>query len=190
MWRGCVCAAFLILAAQAAWLSKFGICHEAHFSAFQACSRPAPWVPVPDGNRWWPQYSSGATGARAQEAFGLRPELAGRMGSPPPTIRKRADFLAANRGSRVVTPAFILLVRRRDDGDSGLRAGFTVTKKIGGSVVRSRLKRRLREVVRLELADCGVAGADHVLIGRTAGLARDFDAMRADLVKACARIGQ
>lgn len=109
------------------------------------------------------------------------------MGSPPPTIRKRADFLAANRGARVVTPGFILLVRRRDDGDSALRAGFTVTKKIGGSVVRSRLKRRLREVVRLELASCGLAGADHVLIGRTAGLDRDFEAMRADLVKACAK---
>jgi len=115
--------------------------------------------------------------------------LAGRSSSPPPTIRKRADFLAANRGARVVTPGFILLVRRRDDADSGLRAGYTVTKKIGGSVVRSRLKRRLREVVRLELVDCGVAGADHVLIGRTAGLSRDFEAMRADLMKACAKAG-
>lgn len=66
-----------------------------------------------------------------------------------------------------------------------MRAGFTVTKKIGGSVVRSRLKRRLREVVRLELAACGLDGADHVLIGREAGLTRDFSAMRADLVRAC-----
>lgn len=109
------------------------------------------------------------------------------MGSPPPTIRKRADFLAANRGTRIVTPAFILLIRQRGDSDPALRAGYTVTKKIGGSVVRSRLKRRLREIARLELPGCGLAGADHVLIGRSAGLTRDFAAMRADLIRACAK---
>lgn len=88
-----------------------------------------------------------------------------------------------------MTPGFILLVRKRDDG-AALRAGFTVTKKIGGSVVRSRLKRRLREVVRLELGDCGLASADHVLIGRAAGLLRDFAAMRGDLIRACEKAGQ
>jgi ribonuclease P protein component len=109
------------------------------------------------------------------------------MISPAPTIRKRADFLAANRGFRVVTPGFILLIRKRGDADPVMRAGYTVTKKIGGSVVRSRLKRRLREIVRLELTACGSPGADHVLIGRTAGLERDFTAMRADLARACAK---
>lgn len=109
------------------------------------------------------------------------------MASPPPTIAKRADFLAANRGKRFVTPGFILLIRAREP-DAPMRAGFTVTKKIGNSVVRSRLKRRLREVVRLGLAEHGHPGADHVLIGRDAGLTRDFAAMQADLAKACARL--
>ncbi len=68
-----------------------------------------------------------------------------------------------------------------------MRAGYTVTKKIGNSVVRNRLKRRLREVVRLALPDHGHAGADHVLIGREAGLTRDFAQLRADLEKALAR---
>ena len=108
------------------------------------------------------------------------------MASPPPTIRKRADFLAANRGRRVVTPGFILLVNLRGDDDPTMRAGFTVTKKIGNSVVRNRLKRRLREVVRHGLAD-GVPGADHVLIGREAGLARPFDQLQADFARALAR---
>lgn len=108
--------------------------------------------------------------------------------SPPPTIQKRADFLAANRGKRFVTPGFILLIRQRDEPTLPSRAGYTVTKKIGNSVVRSRLKRRLREVVRLGLAEHGHAGADHVLIGRDAGLSRDFADMQADLARACARL--
>ena len=112
------------------------------------------------------------------------------MASPPPTIRRRADFLAANRGARVVTPGFILLVRARGDDNAAMRAGFTVTKKIGNSVTRNRLKRRLREVVRLALADAGQPGADHVLIGRDAGLNRPFAALQADLVRALARLSR
>ena len=73
--------------------------------------------------------------------------------------------------------------------DLGLRAGFTVTKKIGNAVVRNRLKRRLRAVVRAVLPAAGIAGADHVLIGRSAGLTRDFAALKADLVTALVKCG-
>lgn len=68
-----------------------------------------------------------------------------------------------------------------------MRAGFTVTKKIGNSVVRSRLKRRLRALARDVLPVHGVAGADHILIGRADGLTRDFAVMAEDLRKALAR---
>ncbi len=78
----------------------------------------------------------------------------------------------------------MLLVRVRDDGDAGLRAGFTVTRKIGNSVVRNRLKRRLRALAREILPEAGVAGADHVFIGRGDGLTRDFAALAVDLRKA------
>jgi ribonuclease P protein component len=65
-----------------------------------------------------------------------------------------------------------------------MRAGYTVTKKIGNSVIRNRLKRRLREIVLLTLPTHGHLGADHVLIGREAGLTRDFAVLKADLEKA------
>ncbi len=99
----------------------------------------------------------------------------------------RRDFLAANKGRRAVTPGFILLVHPRDDGDSAVRAGFTVTKKIGNSVVRNRLKRRLRALAWALLPVDGHPGCDHVLIGRGDGLARDFAALEADLAKALRR---
>ena len=66
----------------------------------------------------------------------------------PERIRLRRDFLAANQGRRVPTAGFVLLVRQREDGNAAMRAGFTVTKKVGNSVVRNRLKRRLREIDR------------------------------------------
>lgn len=106
------------------------------------------------------------------------------MARAPATIRLRRDFLAANKGRRVATPGFVLLVNPRDDGDALVRCGFTVTKKIGNAVVRNRMKRRLRALSRELLPAHGIGGADHVLIGREAGVERDFAAMRAELERA------
>ncbi|WP_277970287.1 ribonuclease P protein component [Sphingomonas echinoides] len=103
-------------------------------------------------------------------------------------MARRADFLAANAGKRAPMPGFVLLMRRRDDGSPAMRMGFTVTKKVGNSVIRNRLKRRLRALARELLPVSGVAGADHVLIGRSGGIERDYAAMRSELTKALAKV--
>lgn len=87
-------------------------------------------------------------------------------------------------------PGFVLLVHDRQDGDPAKRVGFTVTKKIGGAVVRNRMKRRLRVLARELLPELGVAGADHVLIGRAGGVERDFGVLRAELAKALRKLGK
>jgi len=102
-------------------------------------------------------------------------------------MRRRAEFLAANGGRRVPMPGFVLLVRPRGDGDSAMGVGFTVTKKIGGAVIRNRMKRRLRALVRAALPGAGIAGADHVLIGRSGGVERDYALLGAELTKALAK---
>lgn len=81
-------------------------------------------------------------------------------------------------------PGFVLLVRPREDEDPGIRIGYTVTKKIGGAVVRNRMKRRFRALAAELLPTNGIAGADHVLIGRAGGVERDFAQMRAELLRA------
>jgi|GEM_PF-311232 len=103
-------------------------------------------------------------------------------------MSKRADFLAANRGRRAPMPGFVLLVRERADGDPAMRYGITVTKKIGGAVIRNRMKRRFRVLARELLPVLGVPGADHVLIGRSDGIERDVTLLRAELETALRRV--
>jgi ribonuclease P protein component len=100
-------------------------------------------------------------------------------------ITKRADFLAANAGTRNARPGFVLLTR--PNGGQGIRFGITVTKKIGNAVVRNRMKRRFRELLRAALPAEGLADHDHVLIGRAGGIERDFHLMAEELSKALAR---
>ncbi|MCE7795180.1 ribonuclease P protein component [Sphingobium sufflavum] len=102
-------------------------------------------------------------------------------------MTRRADYLAANRGQRQTTPGFILLVRDRRDGDPAARLGITVSKKVGGAVVRNRMKRRFRVLGRELLDAHALPGSDHVLIGRKDGVERDFAALRAELQAALAR---
>ena len=85
-------------------------------------------------------------------------------------------------------PGFVLLVRPRDDDDPKMRVGFTVTKKIGNAVVRNRMKRRFRALARDLLPEFGVAGADHVLIGRAGGIERDFASLAAELKRALRKV--
>jgi ribonuclease P protein component len=149
---------------------------EAHLSAEQPGPQAAPRVPQPHGNRRRPQGAECPPRARPQEAQRLT------------NIRKRADFLAANGGLRTTTPGFILLVRDRKDADPGMRVGFTVTKKIGGAVVRNRMKRRFRALAREIVSASGFAGADHVMIGRANGIERDFGLLRIELAGALDRL--
>ncbi len=106
----------------------------------------------------------------------------------PPAInvlRRRADFVAANKGLRVARPGFVLLAHR--NGGHGMRYGITVTKRIGNAVVRNRMKRRFRALLREVLQEHGMADTDHVVIGREGGIERDFGLLRTELLAALER---
>ena len=94
-------------------------------------------------------------------------------------LRQRADFLAAATGVKIPAAAFVLQAKRR--GDQGpARFGFTVSKKVGNAVERNRVRRRLREIVRLIGAVRIRAGHDYVLVGRRAALALPFERIKQD----------
>ncbi len=68
-----------------------------------------------------------------------------------------------------------------------VRIGFTVTKKIGNAVVRNRMKRRFRALARELAAEPRHCRADHVLIGRSGGIERDYATLRDELTRALAK---
>jgi len=69
----------------------------------------------------------------------------------PSSLRllRHADFERVYKeGRRHFASHMTVFYLRRDAGD-GLRVGFTVGRVLGGAVQRNRIKRRLREAVRL-----------------------------------------
>jgi ribonuclease P protein component len=102
-------------------------------------------------------------------------------------LRQRRDFLAAATGAKAPVSGFVLqALDRREDGP--VRVGFTVSKKVGNAVERNRVRRRLREVVRLTEPGRMRAGHDYVLIGRRAALNLPFGRLIEDFESALARV--
>jgi len=69
-------------------------------------------------------------------------------------LKKRKDYVKVARGARTPRCGFLLQSIRRAEGpadvvEADARFGFTVTKKMGNAVVRNRIRRRLKEAVRL-----------------------------------------
>ncbi len=100
--------------------------------------------------------------------------------APVKRLKKRAEFLAVRQGEKRRGPYFLLETKTRGDTD-GARVGFTVTKKVGNAVVRNRVKRRLREAVRLSATADMAPDSDYVIVGRRDVLGAPFTAIQAEL---------
>jgi ribonuclease P protein component len=114
-------------------------------------------------------------------------------------LPNRRDFLRVQAGRRVAMPGFVLQVAPvpadllpadlpADLALPAIRVGFTVSRKVGNAVVRNRVRRRLREAARLVIPGQARPDLDYVLVGRQAAIARDFGALRQELVEALKRL--
>ena len=63
-------------------------------------------------------------------------------------LKRRRDFLKTGKGPAWKARSVIVQARGRGDEDPA-RIGFTVTRKLGNAVRRNRIRRRLKEAVRL-----------------------------------------
>jgi ribonuclease P protein component len=109
------------------------------------------------------------------------------------TLKRRSEFLRIRGGRRWSSPAFVIEMRARDaSSDSSAvtaaRFGFTATKKLGNAVTRNRIRRRLKEEVRIVAPGRAKAGCDYVLIAREAAASRPFAALERDLIAALGRL--
>ncbi|MGJ8622749.1 MAG: ribonuclease P protein component [Yoonia sp.] len=125
----------------------------------------------------------------------MKPPVGPETGTPAVSVclqvlKKRADFVRASSARRQGTAGIHLQARKRPEGEaSGIRVGFTCSKKVGNAVARNRAKRRLREVARIVLPELGRDGWDYVLVGRkdtTAAL--PFDTLLADMRRAMRKV--
>jgi len=109
-----------------------------------------------------------------------------RASRPYGVLRKRSEFLAVRRGTKV-RGAFVLVEASERD-DAGMpRVGLTVSRKNGNAVKRNRIKRRLREAVRLHGAGDMADGNDYVIVSTPKVLRAPFDALCADVSSAFAQ---
>ncbi len=126
---------------------------------------------------------------------------------PPQRLARRAEFLAAAKGQRFQSRSFSLqaTVRKNPcvaDPASGLeggpaaevrlgaaRFGFTVTKKIGNAFLRNRIRRRLKEALRLASDLPARPGHDYVIVARNNALSQSFAALQDELRRALAGLG-
>jgi ribonuclease P protein component len=103
---------------------------------------------------------------------------------PLPSLRSRREFAAVLRDGRR-TRRGRLAVAARANGLAVPRVGYAVGRRVGGAVVRNRVRRRLRELMRLEVrAGMALAGWDVVVTALDGASATPFQRLGADLHEA------
>lgn len=81
-----------------------------------------------------------------------------------------------------MTPYLVVYCKR--NGTDTSRVGYTVSTKLGKAVVRNRVRRRLREIYRLN-SDKLLKGYDMVIVARTKCVDGDYTKIERAYLKAC-----
>lgn len=90
-------------------------------------------------------------------------------------LRRRSEFLRVQeQGAKITADCLLCLVLPNGRPDGFTRLGLTVSTKVGPSVVRNRIRRRLRELFRVRKAALP-RGLDMVFIARSSAAQADFD---------------
>jgi ribonuclease P protein component len=101
-------------------------------------------------------------------------------------LRHSADFQAV-RAERTSVGDGVLRVRVRANSVGHPRVGVVVTKRLGGAVLRNRVRRRLQAAARARL---GAVGAyDVVVTPQPAALTVGFETLSASLARALLLLG-
>jgi ribonuclease P protein component len=89
------------------------------------------------------------------------------------------------RGKSAAAPCLALYVR--GNGQPGNRLGLTVSTKVGGAVVRNRVRRRLREIYRAHEGELK-QGLDLVVVARVRAGHSRYRRLEGDFCALCRRL--
>ena len=144
---------------------------EADLSAQEAASRQGTRLPRPDENPGGAPSVGLPPRSRSQEAHGLTSD---RGHNPPRLVMlSRPQDFAALQGEGTVRSHSLLVVRIRRTGLEETRFGLSTGRKLGGAVVRNKVRRRLREALRV-MAPSFQPGWDVLIIARPPVIGVDF----------------
>ena len=103
------------------------------------------------------------------------------------TLKKNSDFRRHySKGKSAVNPYVVVYCRRNKEKNN--RLGYTVSTKLGHAVVRNRVRRRLREIYRLNAHKLS-SGYDIVVVARTRCVGGDYWKMEKAFLSACEKLG-
>ena len=103
------------------------------------------------------------------------------------TLKKNSDFRRLySKGKSTVNP-YLVVYCRRNRGDEN-RLGYTVSTKLGHAVVRNRVRRRLREIYRLN-SPALKKGWDIVVVARAKCVGAEYEKLNSAFMDACEKLG-
>ena len=102
------------------------------------------------------------------------------------TVKENHEFRRIYRkGRSAVSPYLVVYCQKNREGRS--RLGVTVSKKLGHAVVRNRVRRRLREIYRLNSHQLKT-GWDIVIVARSRCVGAEYSRMDAAFMAACEKL--
>ena len=104
-------------------------------------------------------------------------------------LRKRAEFTAVQgRGRKLHSERFLVFVQPRPSSSlAPPRLGITVSRKVGGAVVRNRVKRLVREAFRRRKA-LFPKGLDVVFIAKPNAATVELPELMREIEKLCRKL--
>jgi len=105
-------------------------------------------------------------------------------------LKKNADFQSVLAGGRFISTPFFLL-KYKKNAEKNTRVGFVVSKKISKKATdRNKIKRRMREIVRVADDMLFIKGYDIALIAKAPIMLLTFNFLKEKLTSALKRLPQ
>ena len=103
------------------------------------------------------------------------------------TLKKNYEFQRLySKGKSAVSPYLVVYVRKTKRSVN--RIGITVSTKLGKAVVRNRVRRRLREIYRLN-EEAFKTGLEMVIVARVKAVKASYRQLEQSFMSECERLG-